>query len=151
VAATSEEVFAFFSDAFQLQTLTPSWLHFCVLTPSPIHLQEGALIDYRLRVHGFPLRWQSLICQWDPPLGFTDLQIRGPYRHWKHQHIFEATNGGTRCRDIIDYEVYGGTIVHSLFVRRDLLAIFAFRHQALRELFFPTDRFFLELIDVPCE
>ena len=129
-----EQVFEFFSDAFQLQTLTPPWLHFSVLTPAPILMATGALIDYQLRVHGIPMHWQSCIREWEPPLRFVDLQTRGPYRHWSHQHIFEAADGGTLCRDVVDYAVYGGSIIHALFVRRDLLSIFAFRQGKLRYL-----------------
>jgi ligand-binding SRPBCC domain-containing protein len=130
-----DQVFAFFSDAFQLQILTPPWLHFSVLTPAPIRIEEGTLIDYRLRVRGVPMRWQSCIREWEPPLRFVDLQTRGPYRRWNHQHIFETADGGTFCRDVVDYAVYGGSIIHALFVRRDLLSIFAFRQSKLRDLF----------------
>src|SRR4051812_31000781 len=73
-----DQVFEFFSDAFQLETLTPKWMHFSVLTPAPIQLAEGTLIDYRLRVHGIPLKWQSRISVWEPPHCFVDEQIRGP-------------------------------------------------------------------------
>lgn len=88
------EVFQFFSDAFQLETLTPGWLHFSVLTPAPICISAGTLIDYRLRLHGLPVRWQSRISVWEPPLRFVDEQTRGPYRRWHHEHAFEAVDGG---------------------------------------------------------
>ena len=130
-----QRVFEFFSDAFQLQTLTPGWMHFSVLTPAPIHLAAGTLIDYRLRVHGVPLRWQSCISVWQPPYRFVDEQLRGPYRRWHHEHVFEEVAGGTLCRDIVDYDVPGGSIIHALFVRPDLVKIFAFRQQKLREIF----------------
>ena len=130
-----EQIFEFFSDAFQLQTLTPPWLHFSVLTSAPIYMARGVLIDYRLRVHGIPLRWQSCISEWEPPLRFTDLQRRGPYREWNHQHIFEAVDGGTLCRDVVDYAVYGGSLINTLFIQPDLLKIFRYRQTRLRELF----------------
>ncbi len=129
------DLFAFFSDAFQLQTLTPAWLHFSVLTPSPIVLQAGSVIDYRLRVHGLPLRWRSLISVWEPPFRFVDEQLRGPYRRWHHEHSFEVADGGTLCRDVVDYDVPGGALVNRLLVRRDLEKIFGFRRQKLYELF----------------
>ena len=134
-----DRVFDFFSDAFQLETLTPSWLRFSVLTPPPIRIVPGALIDYRLRVHGVPLRWQSRISEWEPPLRFVDEQTRGPYRRWHHQHIFEVVDGGTLCRDIVDYAVYGGSPINAFFVRPDLFKIFAFRQSKLHELFPATD------------
>jgi ligand-binding SRPBCC domain-containing protein len=128
-------VFEFFSDAFQLEALTPQWLHFSVLTPPPIRMAAGTVIDYWLRVHGVPIRWQSRIKEWEPPGQFVDEQTRGPYRRWHHRHVFEAVEGGTLCRDIVDYAVYGGWPINALFVRRDLLKIFAFRQNKLREIF----------------
>lgn len=130
-----EEVFAFFSDAFQLETLTPPWLKFEVLTPPPIELRAGATIDYKLRVHGLPLRWRSEITVWDPPHCFVDEQLRGPYRQWIHEHVFEERDGGTLSRDVVRYGVPGGPLMHALFVGRDVRKIFEFREKRLRELF----------------
>jgi ligand-binding SRPBCC domain-containing protein len=130
-----DQVFEFFSDASNLQSLTPAWLHFSVFTPPPIHIAAGTLIDYRLRIHGVPLRWQSRISVWEPPLRFVDTQTRGPYRRWHHEHLFEVAEGGTLCHDIVDYAVYGGSLINTLFVRPDLSRIFAFRQSKLRELF----------------
>jgi ligand-binding SRPBCC domain-containing protein len=129
------QVFEFFSDASNLQSLTPAWLHFSVVNPPPICIAAGTLIDYRLRVHVVPLRWQSRISVWEPPLRFVDEQTRGPYRLWQHEHLFEAAEGGTLCHDIVDYDVYGGSLMNALFVRPDLFKIFAFRQSKLRELF----------------
>ncbi len=129
-----ERLFEFFADAFQLETLTPGWLHFSVLTPAPIQIARGALIDYRLRLHGIPIRWQSVISVWEPPFRFVDEQTRGPYRRWHHEHQFEEVAGGTLCRDIVDYEVYGGPLINTFFVRRDLLKIFRYRQDKLRAI-----------------
>lgn len=128
-------VFGFFSDAFQLQTLTPVWLHFSVVTPAPIEMRVGSLIEYRLQVHGVPLRWQSRISVWEPPVRFVDEQLRGPYRYWHHEHVFEEVGDRTRCLDIVDYAAPGGWLVDRLLVRRDLLKIFTYRQTKLRELF----------------
>jgi ligand-binding SRPBCC domain-containing protein len=130
-------IFEFFSDAVQLEALTPAFLGFKVLTPLPLTIQAGTLIDYRLRLHGIPLRWQSRISVWEPPLRFVDEQIRGPYRFWHHEHRFEEHAGGTLCRDIVDYNVLGGRLVNRLFVAPDLRKIFAFRQARLNEMF-PT-------------
>jgi ligand-binding SRPBCC domain-containing protein len=130
-----EQLFEFFADAFQLQTITPAWLHFVVLTPPPIHIGPGTLIDYRLRLHGIPIRWRTRISVWEPCQRFVDEQIRGPYRRWHHEHTFDARKGGTLCRDIVDYSVWGGRAIDALLVRRDLLAIFGFRQRKLQELF----------------
>lgn len=129
-----EEVFALFSDAFQLEAITPPWLRFQVLTPAPIAITTGTQIDYRLRLHGLPIRWQSRISVWEPPFRFVDEQMRGPYRRWYHEHTFESLPGGTRCRDVVDYEVPGGRLVNFLFVRPDLRRIFRYRRQRLAKL-----------------
>ena len=128
------EVFELFADAYRLEDLTPSWLHFRVLTPKPVPMFAGAKIDYRLRLHGIPLRWQSEISEWEPPFRFIDRQLRGPYRLWHHLHTFEERDGGTLVKDAVDYAVLGGAVVHWLAVKRDLERIFAYRHQKLIEL-----------------
>ena len=89
-----EEVFAFFSDARNLEAITPSWLGFRILSPEPIVMQPGARIDYRINMHGLPLRWVSEIERWDPPNEFVDVQLQGPYRLWRHTHRFEPVDGG---------------------------------------------------------
>jgi ligand-binding SRPBCC domain-containing protein len=142
-----QRVFEFFSDASNLQILTPAWLHFVVQTPTPIRVENGTRIDYSLRMHGVPIRWQSLISHWEPPFRFVDEQTHGPYRSWRHEHTFEATPGGVICRDAIDYSVFGGSLIHTLFVRGDLSKIFAFRQRKLREFFPKSDSVFVKSAD----
>lgn len=132
------EVFDFFADAGNLEALTPDWLTFGILTPAPIAMKTGALIDYRLRVRGIPLRWQSEITAWEPPGRFVDEQRRGPYRRWIHEHRFEARVDGTLVIDSVNYAVWGGWLVDKLFVRRDVEKIFAFRREKLLAHFGPV-------------
>ncbi len=129
------EVFAFFSDAFNLQSITPPWVHFTVLTPAPIAIEAGTLIDYRIRIRGVPIRWRTEITVWEPPHRFVDAQRRGPYRLWEHTHVFEERDGGTLCRDAVRYRPIGGWLMHRLFVRGDVEAIFTYRRQRLIERF----------------
>ena len=131
VPLNRSDVFELFSDAFQLERLTPPWLNFRVLTPGPIEMQTGQLIDYQIRLHGIPIRWRTEISNWEPPYRFTDTQLRGPYRLWEHSHTFEELDGGTLVRDRVDYLVPGGPIVNRLFVRNDLRRIFNYRHDQL--------------------
>jgi len=105
------------------------------VTPKPIEIKTGALIDYKLKVRGLPLRWRTLIRDWEPPHRFVDEQLRGPYRQWIHEHTFEPQDGGTLARDVVRYAVPFDFIAHPLFVRRDIEKIFAFRQQALKEKF----------------
>jgi ligand-binding SRPBCC domain-containing protein len=129
------EVFAFFADAFQLEAITPPWLHFEVTTPQPIDLRQGSLIDYRLKLRGIPMKWRSEITVWEPPYRFVDEQRRGPYKLWRHEHAFEERDGGTLCRDRVTYDVPGGWLVNKLLVQRDVERIFRFRDQRMKEIF----------------
>src|SRR3954451_9403150 len=126
-----EAVFGFFADAANLEAITPPLLGFSVLTPGPIEMRVGTLIEYRLRLHGLPLRWLTSIQAWDPPHRFVDVQLRGPYALWHHTHELSAGEaGGTLMRDTVRYALpLGplGELAHRLVVARDLDAIFAFR------------------------
>ena len=131
------EVFDFFADAANLQALTPPWVHFSILTPLPIVMAKGRLIDYRIRLHGIPIRWQSIISEWDPPRRFTDDQTRGPHLLWRHEHSFTPAPGGVMVRDDVLYAVRGGPLaplLHRILVRPDLDRIFDYRRAALLKL-----------------
>lgn len=130
-----DEVFSFFADARNLQEITPPWLKFEVLTPAPIEMRAGTLIDYRIKVRGLPLRWRTEISEWEPPNRFVDIQLRGPYTLWHHTHTFEARDGGTLCGDLVRYRPWGGAFIDWLFVRRDVERIFQYRQERLRTLF----------------
>ena len=130
-----DEIFPFFAEARNLETLTPPWLNFEVLTPMPIVMRAGTLIDYRIRVHGIPIRWRTEIAEWQPPHRFVDVQLRGPYALWHHTHTFEERDGGTLCADRIRYRPRGGALINGLFVRRDVERIFRYREQRMKELF----------------
>ena len=128
-------VFPFFADARNLQAITPPWLHFEILTPSPIEMRPGTLIDYRLRVRGFPIRWRTEIMEWQPPHRFVDQQVHGPYHLWHHTHTFLERDGGTLCRDEVVYRPRGGWLTNWLFVRSDVKRIFRHRQAALQSMF----------------
>jgi ligand-binding SRPBCC domain-containing protein len=130
-----DEVFRFFADAHNLNVITPPFLHFRILTPAPIAMGPGALIDYRIRLRGVPISWRTRIYAWEPPYRFADEQVRGPYRLWQHTHTFVAVDGGTMMDDRVQYRVLGGGLVHTLFVQRDLRRIFRYRLDALRQVF----------------
>jgi ligand-binding SRPBCC domain-containing protein len=133
--------FAFYGSSDNLEPLTPPWLHFEVTTPRPLTLGAGALLDYRLKLHGVPVRWTTLIETWEPPLRFIDSQAKGPYSLWEHTHLFEKDgDGATIIHDRVRYAVpLGplGAIAHRLFVRRDLERIFNYRRDAVAERLVP--------------
>ena len=132
-----DEIFPFFADARNLSEITPPWVQFKVLTPAPIVMQPGTLIDYQIKVHGLPIGWRTEITEWNPPHHFVDVQLHGPYTRWHHTHRFEEKDGGTLCIDDVSYRPRGGAIINRLFVRRDVERIFAYRRQRLLELFPP--------------
>jgi ligand-binding SRPBCC domain-containing protein len=129
-----EQVWAFFSDPRNLAEITPPWLNFRMVSMSTPQIGEGTRIDYRLRVRGIPLRWRSLIRDWDPPHRFIDEQLKGPYRRWIHEHRFERTDEGTRVTDRVRYSVLGGALVERFLVRPDVERIFEWRTRRLEEL-----------------
>jgi ligand-binding SRPBCC domain-containing protein len=134
VQGDPETVFGFFADAGNLESITPPWLQFHIVTPRPIDMREGALIEYRLKLHGLPIRWLTRIDEWVPGERFVDSQLHGPYALWHHTHEFEADGDGTIVRDTVRYALpLGplGEIAHRAFVARDLQRIFDYRTVSL--------------------
>lgn len=133
-----DEVFGFFSDASNLEAITPRQLNFRILTPGPIRLAAGARIDYQLTLYGVPLKWATLIESWEPPRHFVDVQLRGPYRVWRHTHRFVSEGAGTRIVDDVDYELpLGplGRLVDALWTRREVARIFEYRAEVIARQF----------------
>lgn len=138
IPAPLDEVFAFFSRAENLETITPKMLNFRFVTPPPADMEQGVKITYRLQVHGFPVRWVTEISVWEPPYRFVDTQLQGPYKHWIHEHRFEAKGEGTLMTDTVHYALpFGilGKIAHGLFVHRDVVQIFAYRQDQIQFIF----------------
>ena len=129
-------VFPFFADAANLERITPPELQFHIITPGPIHMQVGTLIEYRLRLFGVPFTWLTRISQWDPPEQFVDEQLYGPYRQWIHTHHFAPSAGGTLMTDRVVYQLPFfplGELAAPL-VRLQLQRIFAYRRRTIARL-----------------
>ncbi len=132
------EVWGFFADALNLEAITPPFLRFRVVSPQPVLMGVGTLIEYRLRLHGVPVAWLTRIEEWKPGVRFVDRQLRGPYALWHHTHSFEPHPGGTLVRDRVRYAIpLGplGELAHALFVRRDVERIFDFRRLEIERRF----------------
>ena len=133
------DVFGFFSKPENLSVITPSKMGFKILTPSPIEMKEGALIDYTVKIIGLPIRWTTLITKYDPPNLFIDQQLKGPYSMWHHTHNFKKLNDNeTLIEDIVIYSVpysFIGGLIHSLYIKRDLEKIFSYRSKKIKEIF----------------
>ena len=138
------ETFAFFSDTFNLERITPSFLRFRILTPPPIKMEAGAVIEYRLALFGAPVYWRTVIESWDPEESFVDSQIKGPYALWRHTHSFEEKGPRqTLMRDLVEYGIpYGalGRMAHALFVERWLKKIFDYRAAMIARLMEAEDK-----------
>jgi len=138
VARPLDEVFEFFSQAENLQQLTPEWLHFRILSVEPSPVRTGTMIRYSLRWRIFPIHWTSEIVVWDPPHGFVDEQRKGPYRLWHHEHRFAPEGNGTRITDEVRYALpFGvlGRVAHKLKVKKDVEDIFIYRKAAVEKIF----------------
>ncbi|MEN9722052.1 MAG: hypothetical protein RJB38_38 [Pseudomonadota bacterium] len=138
IPAPLSQVFEFFSSAHNLERITPPWLNFEVLTHADHKIEAGSLIDYRLRIHGVPVRWRTLIESWDPPRSFVDTQLKGPYSKWHHTHTFEPLASGVLIEDRVRYRVplaALGRVVAGAWVRRDVQQIFDYRKKVIREIF----------------
>jgi ligand-binding SRPBCC domain-containing protein len=138
IPAAREAVFSFFSQADNLMRITPESLHFRIVTAPPIVMKPGTMIDYVIRLHGFPMRWRTLISEWEPPFHFVDEQVKGPYRRWIHRHSFtETVEGHTVMKDHVRYQLpfppFG--LVALPFVRREVEQIFAHRRKVIGEVF----------------
>ncbi len=128
-----DETFAFFADPRNLEAITPPWLHFRILE-APDRLERGSFLRYRLRLYGIPVRWSTEIESWQPPRGFSDRQLRGPYLLWLHTHRFTPVAAGTEIYDSVRYRVPGGSFAPTRIVRRLVEEIFDYRAERLREL-----------------
>ena len=137
-----EETFGFFADAGNLEKITPPELNFSILTPQPIAIRKGTLIDYRLKLRGFPITWKTVISEWKPPFSFVDKALKSPYKQWIHRHIFRSLpNGSTEIQDLVSYRLPFeplGDLGH-WYVRKELEYVFDYRQKIVTELL-RTDR-----------
>ena len=134
-----EDVFGFFSKPENLSLITPSRLKFDIITPTPLEMKDGQLIDYSLSIlYTIKLHWRTLITHYEKPYKFVDQQIKGPYSLWHHTHTFEEKDGGTIIKDNLTYAIPMGIIgrlIHFIYIKHDIKGIFNYRHKILDKIF----------------
>lgn len=138
VSKPIEEVFAFFINAENLNVITPPELNFTIITPLPIDIKKGTLIDYKIKLNGVSFKWKTEITLWEPPFRFIDTQLKGPYKVWIHEHICVSQGNGTIVKDIVSYLPPGWLfepVIHKLVVKKRLDRIFDYRQNKIRSIF----------------
>ncbi len=133
-----KEVFDFFSNAENLNKITPPDMQFQIITSLPINIQKGTLIDYKIKVNGIPFKWKTLISTWEPPHRFVDEQLKGPYNTWIHEHTFEERDGKTYMKDVVKFKSPGWILeplINALFIEKKVKGIFEYREKMLNEFF----------------
>ncbi|MEO7653795.1 MAG: SRPBCC family protein [Bryobacteraceae bacterium] len=138
IPASQQDAFAVFENPHNLAKITPPWLNFRITSREPVAMRKGAEIEYRIRWLGVPIRWTTVIAEYEPPRMFVDQQAKGPYTLWRHRHTFEPVDGGTLVSDTVEYALpFGwlGRLMHRLLVARQLREIFRFRQRALLDLY----------------
>ena len=132
-----DNVFDFFSEPENLKTITPEKLSFKILTPTPIDMNKGTVIDYTIRLFGIPIHWRTLITKYNPPFEFVDEQIKGPYNFWHHSHKFKKVDGGVEISDRVIYSIpmgIIGSVLHFIWIKRDLEKIFLHRKEVIENI-----------------
>ena len=137
VPAERSQIFTFFSKAENLEVLTPPWLNFRIRRKSTSDIEKGSLIDYQLKIHGVPVRWRTVIREWNPDQSFVDFQLKGPYRKWHHLHTFDDVEGGTLISDEVNFEIPGWIFGNLLLplVKKDVSEIFNYRQKKIKEIY----------------
>ena len=138
VPSDMDTVFEFFSRPENLEKITPSSMGFNIITPTPIEMKEGAIIDYTVKILGVPVRWRTMITSYKENEYFVDEQLKGPYSYWHHKHTFKEVDGGILIIDEITYALpiqAFRKIVHPVLIKPQLNQIFDFRFQTIKDKF----------------
>ncbi|MEM7625422.1 MAG: SRPBCC family protein [Planctomycetota bacterium] len=144
--ASPESIWRFVGDCRHMNHVIPPFMRFRILSPIPDGvppaIAPGAIYEYKLRLHGVGFFWRTLMKEVEYPRRFRDVQAKGPYASFSHEHTFEAMDwagvSGTLTRDIIRYRPPGGPLaplINATMVRRDLQKLFERRHRRMAELF----------------
>lgn len=133
-----DEIFSFFSDAKNLERITPPHLNFNILSQSTKNIAKGTLFTYKLKLRKIPLRWKTNILEWNPKTSFIDTQIKGPYRVWRHHHLFIPTKKGVWMQDTVHFALPKIPLISFFlmpFVKKEVREIFEYRKKHILGIF----------------
>lgn len=136
-----DSIFPFFERPENLPLITPPELDFQLLTPAPVEMKDGRIIDYTIRVLGRKVRWRTIISTYKPPFSFVDEQLKGPYSFWHHTHTFLPEHNGTRIIDEVRYALpvwlpaFVSRLLNRWYVQPELQRIFNYRRLQFEKIF----------------
>ena len=135
IRASPARVFAFHELPDALARLTPPWESSRVIQMAKIsEVNSEAIIETRI-LGLIPVRWIARHTIYDPPRVFEDVQLKGPFRFWRHRHLVAPHADGAVLRDEIEYEPpfgFIGRLVEPLLITPRLEKLFEYRHAATR-------------------
>jgi ligand-binding SRPBCC domain-containing protein len=140
INAPIQDIWRFFSNPVNLKAITPAYMNFVITSGDlPEEIQAGQVITYKVSpILNIPLNWETAIAEAVQHKYFVDEQKKGPYKLWRHKHIFEEKDGGVLMTDQVSYELplgMLGVLAHSLLVKKQLREIFDFRYSKIENLF----------------
>jgi len=136
IRASPKLVFEFHEQPNVLALLSPPWESARVIQSAKIS-EVGTLAIVETRILGpIKAKWVAEHTLYDPPKMFEDIQVKGPFRSWRHRHIVEPVSGGAILRDEIDYEPpfgFLGRLVAPILIQKRLEKMFDYRHEVTRQ------------------
>lgn len=138
VPASADELFDWHEAPGAFERLTPPWEHVRIL-----HRQGGirdeAIVSLEVGPWPFAVRWDLQHRDYQRGRSFTDVQLAGPFRHWKHVHrMVPQGPHASLLEDIIEYALplgWLGALVAGPIVQRRLARMFDYRHEVTLRAF----------------
>lgn len=129
---SAEEAFLWHARPGAFERLSPPWSPAKVVRRTGMGIEEGTRLEIATRIGPFPLRWVAVHGPVDPGRSFEDIQVSGPFAHWRHRHRF-LPEGADACtlEDDVEYALplgSAGSLLGGALARRSIERLFARRH-----------------------